>query len=234
MDLNKLTKEQRQALKEQFLAEEKQKADQVNENRKTYKDLVNTTIPSLFNELIGVSAGLSAIKTKVFNELDTLVKMKAELYDSEIDQYSHSFTTAEGITLIIGRRYNDGWDDTVTVGVEKVKNWISSRAKDDNSKQLVKAILQLLATDQKTGLLKASRVLQLKKMADEIGDPVFIDAMQIIHDAYRPVKTKEFVTCRYRDAEGNTVYLPLDISTAEFDFKMKQHATDTKPEAEKA
>ncbi|OSZ79299.1 hypothetical protein CAP35_13885 [Chitinophagaceae bacterium IBVUCB1] len=223
-NIKNLTPEEKEELRRQFMEEEKQKGERTKQERKNYKTLVNTTIPVLFKDLMAVSANLSAVKKKVFDELKTLVSLKAELYDAELDQFSHSFTTEDGITIIIGHRYNDGWDDTVNVGIEKVEKFVSSMGKDANSKALVKTILQLLAKD-KTGVLKASRVIQLKKLADDTGNQDFIDAIEIIQSAHRPVKTKEFVTVRYIDNDGNKVDLPLDISAADFEPTIKQDAT---------
>ena len=197
-------------LKEELAAAEREKSD----SRKKYKDRVNKKVPSLFTTLKKASDMLSVAKRKVYEELADLVNEKGAVYDRKQDQGSHTFTTDEGVSITIGYRMNDGWDDTVDVGIQKVTDYIQSLGKDANSKKLVKTILQLLAKD-KTGNLKASRVLQLKKLADDIGDAHFKDAIQIIHDAYRPAKSKQFVTARFVDAQtGVWNDLPLSISDA--------------------
>lgn len=223
--LDQLSEEEKDALLKELQAEQEKQQNKIKEDRKAYKNLVNEIVPGLFAELVIVSASLSEVKTKVYQSLKTLVQMKGDLYGKDTDQFSHSFTTEDGLTLIIGRRYNDGWDDTVTAGIKKVHDFLEGLGKDDNSKALVKTILQLLSKD-KTGNLKASRVLQLKKLAEEVKNPDFTDAINIIQDAYRPVKTKEFVTVRYKDNNGVSVDLPLDISSADFDFKMNSDAAE--------
>jgi hypothetical protein len=214
--LDQLTPEAKAELLKEL---QKSEADE----RKAYKDLVNDTVPALFHELIGVAADLSRIKTLVFGELQALIKMKADVYGKEENTYSHSFTTADGITIMIGHRYTDGWDDTASAGIERVNNYIQSMGTDSKSKMLVSAVLRLLSKDTK-GNLKASRVLQLKKLAEETGDLGFLDAVNIIHDAYRPVKSREFITCRYKTDAGEAVDLPLDITAADFDFQMPEYA----------
>lgn len=209
--LTDLTPAQRQALKKELAKELKKDQDKVKEQRVGYKEKVNKKIPSLFKLLTDCSAQLAVAKKKVYKELASLVEEKSSVYDREQDQSSHSFTTDEGITISIGYRHNDGWDDTVEVGVQKVTDYIKSMGKDANSKKLVNTILQLLAKD-KSGTLKASRVLQLKKLADEIGDAKLLDAIQIIQEAYRPSRTKQFVTVKYKDATGANKELPLNIS----------------------
>lgn len=223
ISLSNLSEEDRKALLEEALQEEKRKQESVKQQRKDYKNLVNETIPDLFGELVATAEHLGQVKKKVYDTLRTLVDMKSEVYGRDTEQFSHSFTTDGGVTLIIGNRQNDNWDDTVNVGIKKVHEFLESLGKDDNSKKLVKTILQLLAKD-KTGNLKASRVLQLKKLAEDINDPEFTDAINIIQEAYKPVKTKEFVTCRYTKNNGEKDDLPLDISAVDFGYKFHQEA----------
>lgn len=223
ISLQSLSEEDRKALLEEALEAEKKKQDGIKQQRKDYKNLVNETVPDLFAELVATAEHLGEVKKKVYDTLRTLVDMKSEVYGRDTEQFSHSFTTDGGVTLIIGNRQNDNWDDTVNVGIKKVHDFLESLGKDDNSKKLVKTILQLLAKD-KTGNLKASRVLQLKKLSEDINDPEFTDAINIIQDAYKPVKTKEFVTCRYTKNDGDKADLPLDISAVDFGFKFHEEA----------
>lgn len=219
--LSDLSPEAIEELKQQALAEEKDKANKVKEERKAYKSLVDETLPELFKKLVSAAELLGRVKQEVFTGVQTLVKMKSDVYEREDEQHSHSFTTGDGLTIIIGHRMNDGWDDTVNVGVQKVHDFLDTLGTDKKSKDLVKAILQLLSKDSK-GTLKASRVLQLKKIADDMGDAKFIDAITIIQDAYRPTKSKEFVTARYTGADGVKLDLPLDITSVDMDFKYEQ------------
>ena len=63
----------------------------------------------------------------------------------------------------------DGYRDTVEDGIAIVKEYIESLAKDEKTKALVSMVLRLLARDAK-GTLKASRIVQLRKVAMETGD----------------------------------------------------------------
>lgn len=211
IDLKDLDPKQLAALKKQVLQEQRNNEKKIQEARKGYKASVNKVVPSLFQLLQKCSHDLAKAKEEVYKRLSGLVVSKSEVYDREQDQTSHSFSTEDGITISIGYRQNDGWDDTVEVGIQKVTDYMQTLSKDDNSKSLVKMIMKLLAKDSK-GLLKASRVLQLKKIAEENGNKKFIDAIQIIQDAYRPARSKQFVTCRYKNSQGETKELPLNIS----------------------
>ncbi|MDD4217473.1 MAG: DUF3164 family protein, partial [Bacteroidales bacterium] len=114
---------------------------------------------------------------------------------------------------MLGHYETDGYDDTVNEGVAKVKAFISSMAKDPESKMLVDGILQLLSKDSK-GNIKASRVIQLKKMANESQDELFIEGVQIIEDAYRPEISKSFIRAESRKEGEAWENVPLGITEA--------------------
>ncbi|MNT16360.1 hypothetical protein D3C72_1514600 [compost metagenome] len=214
--LENLTQEQKDALYSEMEAKKQALAQKLADDRKAYKELVNANIPKLFESLKAASAALTEAKKMVYSGVKALVEMKQDAYGRTGDQYSHSFTTDSGVTIMIGDRISDGWDDTVTAGLQKVDEFLGSLAKDRNSKLLLEGVRRLLAKDAK-GNLKSSRVLQLKTMAETSGDPNFIDGVNIIQNAYRPVRSRSFVTCRYKDEEGNTINLPLDITECELE-----------------
>lgn len=225
IDLDQLSPEQMAILEKQFQEKQEAAAKKKREERQAYKDLVNEAVPELFAELVACSQRMGELKHKVFESLKDLIVMKTEIFGKSDDQYSHSFTTDAGITLMIGRRYNDNYDDTVTAGISKVKAYLKTLAKDKNSETLVDTIMKLLSQDSK-GNLKASRVLQLKQMAEKLDAPELLDGINIILDAYSPVKTKEFVTVKYKDNDGKPVDLPLDMTSVSVDFKLNSNAAE--------
>ena len=98
-------------------------------------------------------------------------------------------------------------------GVVKVKEFIQSLAKDDESRILVDSILKLLSKDQK-GTLKASRVIQLRKMAEASGSDLFIEGVRIIEESYRPVISKQFIRAEYKNENSEWVSVPLGMTEA--------------------
>lgn len=213
LKLENLSAEDRKALLDQAKEELQSNEARIAADRKAYKQLVNETVPHLFDNLKYVSDELAKAKAETFNGLRTLIELKSDVYGRDVDQYTHSFTTDEGITLVIGCRITDNWDDTVTAGLNKVNVFLETLSKDKDSAFLVGMVRKLLTKDAK-GNLKSSRVLQLKKEADQTANAEFIDAIKIIMDAYKPRKGQEFVTARWKDAEGKTQELPLDITSA--------------------
>ena len=99
-------------------------------------------------------------------------------------------------------------------GIAKVKEYISSLARDEQSKILVETVLKLLSKDSK-GTLKASRVLQLQQMAEKSGNADFIEGVRIIRDAYRPIESKSYVRAEYKSDSGAWVSVPLGMTEAD-------------------
>ncbi|MRJ09468.1 hypothetical protein EDL99_11485, partial [Ornithobacterium rhinotracheale] len=77
------------------------------------------------------------------------------------------------------------------------------------------AVNQLLKKDAK-GNLKASRVLELTKLAEDFNNDNFTDAVNIIRQAYKPQRSAFFVDASYTDAQGKKVNIPLSISSVDF------------------
>ena len=189
MDLSKLTAEDRANLKAQMAAEEAAEKQRIEDERNTYKELVDNVVAENAELLQELSATMMRVKQRVFENFESLIETKNELYKVKGDRPSDTFTTSDSRTRItLGNRMNEGWDDTVEAGIEKVKEYLSTLARDDNSAAMVGTVRRILAKDAK-GRLKASKVLELEKLAIETRNADFSDATAIIKKAYRPVPT---------------------------------------------
>lgn len=212
IDLTNLSAAQKAALKAQLEAEEKAEKERVQNEREAYKSLVDQTVENNVKKLSKLSCEMERIKQEVFAEFATLIKTKNELFKTKVDRQSDTFTTADGrMSITLGNRVNEGWDDTVEAGIEKVKDYLKTLAKDDNSAELVQVVMGLLAKDRK-GALKANKVLELEKLAASSQDADFIDGINIIKAAYRPIPTCQFIQVELKDEEGKSRKLPLSLS----------------------
>lgn len=212
MDIKQLTPEQKAELFAQLEDEKKANEKKRQDDREVYKNLKDEAIKTTFDELQTVSDALLAAKTVVFNRFASLIDMKNDLFKVKADRVSDCFTTDDGrITVKLGSRVNEGWDDTLEIGVAKVKEYLKTLAKDDNSANLVDTVMSLLAKDRK-GNLRANKVLELEKLAVKSGDADFIEGLDIIKKAYRPTPTCQFVEVRYKDNAGKEHSLPLSMS----------------------
>ncbi len=212
MDIRNLTKEEREELKAQLEAEEKAEKARVENEREEYKRLVDASVRSAVGKLQKLSDEMMRVKREVFEEFDTLIRMKNELFRVKLDRKTDTFTTGDGVmSVTLGSRTNEGWDDTVEAGIAKVKEYLGTLAKDDNSAALVETVMGLLAKDRK-GALKANKVLELERLAVKSQDQGFLDGIGIIKAAYRPVPTCQFISVETKDEKGNATSLPLSLA----------------------
>lgn len=197
-----------------FKAEQEKKArmQRRKENRETYAQIVDEQVQLAIPELAALSEQIKTVKTAVFENFKTVLAMKAEVMSmTQAGQHSHTFTTTDGLMrLTLGTNTVDAYRDTVEDGIGMVRAYIESMAKDENSRALVNAVLRLLARDQK-GTLKASRVLQLRKMAEETGDETFIEGVKIIEESYQPNETKQYIRAEFKDDKGWHI-IPLSVT----------------------
>lgn len=216
LDIKNLTDEQRRILKAQLEAEEKAQKEMERRERETYEQLKDAQVRVTFRELQNISSMLEHAKLKVFRDFEAILAMKKELFglteDRMLEQESHTFTTSDGsMSIIIGHNVIDSWDETVSVGIQKVNQWLTRLARDEESAVLVGLIRDLLKPN-KDGVLKANRILDLSKKASELGDPELIEAVELIRDAYRPTRTSTYVKARYVDEYGRKQWLALSMS----------------------
>lgn len=210
-----MTKEEREQLKAQLA--EQERADEMNlqRERQSYNSMRDEFVTRTFRSLKQLSDCMLEQKQVIFEESAELDTMQQRLFRVKLDRKSRTLTHSDGrLSIKVGNRLNDGWDDTVEIGIEKVREYLATLATDEKSARLVAAITRLLAKDQK-GTLKANKVLELEKMANESQDATFLEGLRIIKEAYRPVPTCQFVEVRYKDENDVERSLPLSMSAME-------------------
>ena len=178
-------------------AEEKAKND-----REMYKQMVDEEIANSIPVLLGISEQIKASKQTVMDNFKTILEMKADLFKTKVKD-------DQRITL--GVYVTDGYRDTVEDGIAIVKEYIEGLAKDEKTKALVSMVLRLLARDAK-GTLKASRIVQLRKVAMETGDERFIEGVRIIEEAYQPEVSKQFIRAEIKNENGMWKPIPLGMT----------------------
>jgi hypothetical protein len=212
MNITQLTKEEKEKLFSDLKAEQEAANQQKEQDREAFKALKDETVKEAFKKLQALSWEMVTLKATIFDMFEATIAMKDELYNSKSDRQSDSFTTTDSaITIKLGNRTYEGWDDTVEIGIEKVKNYLRTLAKDEESGNLVDTVMRLLSKNRK-GQLKANKVLELKQLAAKSNNEEFKEAIKIIEDAYRPVPSCQFIEVRYKDKKGNEVSLPLSMS----------------------
>lgn len=196
--------------KEEKAREERRKALQSD-----YVDLVDNEIGAAYVQLSLLSTEMAQIKRAVFDNFRSVIEMKTEQLGlgKEEGQRTHTFTNSDSsLRLTLGNYTVDAYRDTVDEGIRMVTDYIESLAKDDATGALVSAVLRLLSRN-KAGQIKASRVLQLRRLAEESGSEQFLDGVKLIEESYHPQVSKSFVRMEAKDADtGEWKNIPLSLS----------------------
>nr|DAN35540.1 MAG TPA: Protein of unknown function (DUF3164) [Caudoviricetes sp.] len=192
---------------------------QAEEDRKNQRDkyrlMVDSEIEGTIPALLQASQIIKSTKKGVIGRFKNVLEMKSEVMKlTKDDQKSHTFTHSDGKKRItLGVYETDGYLDTVEDGIAIVKEYIESLATDERARALVKMVLKLLSRDAQ-GSLKASRVVQLRKVAEESGNDRFMEGVRIIEESYNPSISKQFIRAEMKDNEGAWRSIPLGMTEA--------------------
>lgn len=183
--------------------------------RETYRQMVDDEVNSALPVLLCLSEDIKDTKKAILENFKSILDMKCEVLKvTKDDQRSHTFTNSEGNKRItLGVYVTDGYRDTVEDGIAIVKEYLESLADDKKTRSLVSMVFRLLSRDAK-GTLKARRVLQLRKMAEESGNDRFMEGVRIIEEAYQPAISKQFIRAEMKDANGMWISVPLGMTEA--------------------
>lgn len=218
MNLNDLTPDQRRALKEQLKAEEKAEKEKLKADKEAYKALQDEFVSQFFPKLVKIAEDLTLSKAELFEAARTILDFKNNVYglgeEQLAQQQSYTISSSDfSKSIILGHNVVDGWDaEVANAGVSRVTEWLGKQTNDGN-RVLVGMIRDLLKPN-KEGILKAPRVLELMNQAEKIDDQELIDAVNLIREAYRPVKTTTFVRAKFKDEDGKNMFLNLSMSQA--------------------
>lgn len=202
---------------EKFQAEElrKQKQEKKKQLQELYRKMVDEELEASIPELESVSEDLKQVKKTVLGNFQSLIDLKAEIYElngKSLDNFSHTFTNSKSTKrIVIGNYTSDGYLDTANEGIAIVKEYIEGLANTEESRILVKMVMNLLAKDNQ-GNLKASKILQLRKLADQSGNARFIEGVKIIQDAYTPNISKTYIKCEVKNELGQWKSVPLGMT----------------------
>ena len=218
METVQMTAQERKEF-EAFKAEREKKAaeERRRQQREEYTKMVDDELAAAIPELQAVSEDIKAVKAKVFENFRTVLELKGEMFKDkkgmDMGFATHCFTDSAGTMRIrLGQYLNDNYLDTAEEGVAMIQDYISGLATDEKTQALVKMVLKLLAKDAK-GTLKAQRILQLRKIAEESGSEQFIEGVRVIEEAYRPIPTRTFLRAEVKDPEtGGWKQIPLGMT----------------------
>ena len=191
-----------------FKAEQERKAaaDKARKDRKVYGQMVDEEIEQALPMLRELSGDIRTVKEQVLDNFRQILDMKADVLKRTKDgQKSHTFTNSTGDKRItIGRCVVDGWRDTVEDGIAIVKEAVMGLIKDDETKAMI----------NQNGNLKASKVLQLDTLAEELHNERLNEGIAIIKESYIPNLSKTYIRAEWKDDNGVWRYVPLGMTEA--------------------
>jgi hypothetical protein len=214
--LKNLSPEEKELLKAEIKAEEKTKKSE----RVQYKELASDEVIKHTQSLVELVNRMRDLKIDIFKSFQTLVASKGEVFDLKDTQKTHTFTSLDGkFRIIMGVRDISSWDGTEDAGVQKVKEYLGTLAKDAASGKLVKMIEAMLKPDKK-GNLDPRRIIELSKIAEDAGDDNFTDGINIIMRAYSVVSSQVFLECMVRDEHNKWNNINKNFSEINVDEKL--------------
>lgn len=226
-----MTAEELEAYKAFKVEADKKKAALKKQNDlKAYRELVDETIEMLLPRFENLSEKIKTEKENAIALLRTVIRMKREVIGlKDGGQYSHTFTNSDGNKRItLGANTTDGYLDTVNEGIELVTRYITSLAQDEKTQSLVEMVMRLLAKDA-SGNLKASRVVQLRKIAEDTGDEAFLEGVRLIEDSYCPIVSKVFLRVEMKAGMSNEWRsIPLSVTDTGSKYEDEDEKSDFK------
>lgn len=200
---------------EAFKAEQARKRaeEEKKQQREEYTRLVDEEVAAAIDQLSELSSQMVYVKETIYDNFKTILQMKREVMQlSKKDgQYTHTFTNSDSsMRITLGNRTIDDYRDTVEDGIAMVTEYLQSLAKDQDSADLVDAVMRLLARNKK-GALQPSRVIQLRQLADKRQDDRFSEGVRIIEESYQPYASKTFVKAEVKTENGWEA-IPLNIT----------------------
>lgn len=214
-----MTEEERAEFEAYKAAQEKKKREAAAKaERETYAAMVDDEIARAIPGLKEISCSIRQAKEKVFDSFQAILDLKGEMFRNrkgkEMSFASHTFTNSEGtMRIVLGQYLNDNYRDTAEDGIAMIQDYLSSLAIDEKTQALVSMVMKLLAKDAK-GTLKAQRILQLRKIAEDSGSEEFIEGVRIIEEAYNPTPSRTFLRAEERDEKTNA-WKPIPLGMTE-------------------
>lgn len=195
MNLEKLSPEQKDELRAQLAAEEKQKKDRIKSDRKAFKELSAEFVLRNIHTLINHQNDTEDIIKGLFSDFKQIHDLKTQVYGDR-DQDSHTTTLPDGsASITIGHNVSIKFDGTESAGVEKIMNYISTlQTEDENTIKLAKMVTIYLKPNPKTQMLNPSKIIELNKLRDEFNSTQFDDGLDIIFNAQIRTKTSMYVS----------------------------------------
>lgn len=194
--LSDLTAEEKKALLAEAAAEEKAIKAKKAESTETYKQLsaefVNRNIDIFAHRQIAIEQDVQ----KLFKDYESIIDIKAIAYGDKVrEQDTHTSTLPDGsASITIGFNTSIGFDGTEKIGVEGIKEFITTLADDDEKTIKLGKMVNILLKPNKVGMLNPSNIIQLNGLRADLNSEKFNENLDIIEKAQIKIKSTMFVS----------------------------------------
>lgn len=211
-DITKMTAEERKALAAQLAEQDKTEKAKKADDKKAFKQLSADYVVNNIDKLVNHHNTTDNLISVLFNDFNNILALKESVYGAKVkNQESHTSTLEDGsASITIGHNVTIGFDGTESIGVEKIKEFLTSLSSDDaNVKKLSKAVNTLLKPSAKTGMLNPASIIQLSKLKDDFNSELFDEGLDIIINAQQRRKNSMYVSGWkfIKDDQGKAVKL---------------------------
>lgn len=211
-NIEKMTAEERKALAAQLAEQDKAEKRKKAEDKKAFKQLSADYVGNNIDKLVNHHKSTDSLVSALFEDFANILNLKASVYGDKVLNFeSHTSTLEDGTASItIGHNVTIGFDGTESVGVEKIKEFLTSLSTGDtNVEKLSKAVNTLLKPSAKTGMLNPASIIQLSKLREDFNSELFSEGLDIIINAQQRRVNSMYVSGWkfIQDAQGKSVKL---------------------------
>lgn len=196
ISLADLSPEQRKQLREEAAAEEKERKAKAAESITTYKELSALFVNNNVDIFVHRQNAIEQDIHKLFTDYQSILELKAMAYgDKAKDQDTHTSTLPDGsASITIGNNVSIGFDGTEGVGIQGIKDYITTLADSDENTVKLTKMVNVLLKPNKLGTLNPSNIIQLNSLRGDLNSKQFNDNLDIIVAAQIRVKSTMFVS----------------------------------------
>lgn len=196
ISLADLTPEQKKELLAEANAEEKQRKAKAAESAVTYKELSTEFVNRNIDIFVHRQNAIEEDIHKLFADYKAILEIKAMVYGDKANaQDTHTSTLPDGsASITIGNNVSIGFDGTEKIGIQGIKDYISTLADSDENTGKLTKMVNVLLKPNKMGMLNPSNIIQLNSLRADLNSESFNENLDIIVNAQFRQKSTMFVS----------------------------------------
>lgn len=194
INLSQLSAEEKKALQRQWKEDERKEKEALKKSKETLQILTEEVVENNVDGFIAHQGAVEASILKLFKDAETIIEARGETFGLEkTEQDSHTLTKKDGSASIkIGWNIKPTFDGTESAGIQKIKEYMSSLAGDNENEKLLMDFLNIALKTDNQGNYNPKKVRELNTMRDRANSELFNDGMDIIDKALIDIRTSMF------------------------------------------